>query len=81
MRVIVCILASISVFAACVGGWWFYWPIWQVQSHVKTRLPEARFAEFSGVTYNKSTGTGCGLRACRRPQRPRVRPNALHPAA
>lgn len=60
MRVIVCILASISVFAACVGGWWFYWPIWQVQSHVKTRIPEARFAEFSGVTYNKSTGTGCG---------------------
>jgi len=60
MRVIVCILASISVFAVCLGGWWFYWPIWQVESQVKNRLPEARFAVFSGVTFNKSTRTGCG---------------------
>jgi hypothetical protein len=60
MRVFLCLLASVTVFAACLGGWWFYWPVWQVEARVKSRLPEPAAASFSGVVYNKKTGTACG---------------------
>ncbi|VTU32876.1 hypothetical protein H6CHR_03889 [Variovorax sp. PBL-H6] len=60
MRVFVCLLASVSIFAGCVGAWWFYWPVWQVESRVKSRLPQPRTANLSGVFYNKATGTACG---------------------
>ncbi|VTU37170.1 hypothetical protein H4CHR_04102 [Variovorax sp. PBS-H4] len=58
MRVFVCLLATIAIFAGCVGAWWFYWPVLQVESRVKSRLPEV--ASLSGVFYNKKTGTACG---------------------
>ena len=60
MRVFICLLVSVTVFAACLGGWWFYWPTWQVEARVKSRLPEPGAASFSGVVYNKKTGTACG---------------------
>ncbi|MDR6535130.1 hypothetical protein [Variovorax soli] len=60
MRVILCLLVSVMVFAACLGGWWFYWPVWQVEARVKSRLPEPARASFSGVVYYKKTGTACG---------------------
>ena len=60
MRAIVSILAGIAVFAGCAAAWWFYWPVWQVQTQVKTKLPDARSPLFSNVTYNRATHAGCG---------------------
>jgi hypothetical protein len=60
MRVVACLLATVAIFAACLGAWWFYWPVWQVESRVKSRLSEAGTASLSGVFYNKQTRTACG---------------------
>jgi hypothetical protein len=60
MRVFLCLLVGVMVFTACLGGWWFYWPVWQVEARVKSRLAEPASASFSGVVYNKKTGTACG---------------------
>ncbi len=60
MRALMAILGGLAVFAGCAGAWWFYWPVWQVESQVKNRLPDARSAQFSSVTYNRATRAGCG---------------------
>ncbi len=60
LRLFICFAASLSVFAASIGGWWYYRPIWQVEARVKAMLPVSDKAHFSGVTFDKSTGTGCG---------------------
>jgi hypothetical protein len=61
MRVFVCLFASLAIFAGCVGGWWwFYWPTWQIEARVKSRLSDPRAARFSGIVYDKKTGTACG---------------------
>jgi len=59
MRLFACLLISASVFAACLAGW-FYWPVWQVESRVKSRLSDAAAVRFSSVVYNRKTGTACG---------------------
>ena len=60
MRVFVSLLASLAIFAACIGVWWYHWPIWQVEARVKSRLSDPARASFSGVVYHKSTGAACG---------------------
>jgi hypothetical protein len=60
MRVLACLLAGLAVFCGCIGAWWFYWPVWQVESRVKSRLADPSAARFSGVVYDKRTGTACG---------------------
>lgn len=60
MRAFVSVLAGLAVFAGCAAVWWFYWPIWQVEAQVKTKLPEARAPLFSNVTYNRATHAACG---------------------
>ena len=60
MRALVSILVGLAVFAGCAGAWWVYWPLWQIESRVKTKLPEAKTANFSSVTYNRATRSGCG---------------------
>lgn len=63
MRILLSILAGIGVFLGLTGAWWAaqpVWQAWQVEAQVKTRLPQASPARFSGVTYNKTTRTGCG---------------------
>ncbi|MEJ7687944.1 MAG: hypothetical protein WKG52_13690 [Variovorax sp.] len=59
-RLVICALASLSVFAACIGGWWHYRPIWEIEARVKAILPAHERARFSNVTFDKSTNTGCG---------------------
>jgi hypothetical protein len=60
MRAIVSILVGLAVFAGCAAAWWFYWPVWQIEARVKTKLPEARAPHFTNVTYNRATHAGCG---------------------
>ncbi len=60
MRVFVCVITSFVVFAGCIAAWWFYWPMWQVESRVKSRMTDPAAARFSGVNYDKRTGTACG---------------------
>lgn len=60
MRALVSILVGLAVFAGCAGAWWVYWPLWQIESQVKTKLPEVKTASFSSVTYNRATRSGCG---------------------
>lgn len=67
MRVVACLLASVVIFAACIGGWWFYWPIWQIEARVKSKLSDPRTASFSKVVYNKKTGTACGYVSAQEP--------------
>ncbi|MBU1357633.1 MAG: hypothetical protein KKC79_21275 [Gammaproteobacteria bacterium] len=58
MRLLISVLAGLVVFSATTALW-FYWPTWQVEVRVKARLAE-RDARLSSVTYNKTTGSGCG---------------------
>jgi hypothetical protein len=60
MRALVCTLVGLAVLASGIASWWFYWPVWRVEMQVKRKLPPATVAAFSNVTYNRSTGTGCG---------------------
>ena len=63
MRILLSILAGLGVFVGLTGAWWAaqpVWQTWQIEAKVKTRLPAAVPAKFSGVTYNKATRTGCG---------------------
>ncbi|WP_076998822.1 hypothetical protein [Variovorax sp. KK3] len=60
MRVLVCLIASIAAFVGLIAAWWFYWPVWQVESRVKSRLADPAAVHFSGVVYDKRTGTACG---------------------
>ena len=60
MRVFTCLIASLAVFAGCIAAWWFYWPVWQVESRVKRQLTDAAAVRFSGVVYDKRTRTACG---------------------
>ncbi|GAA4342096.1 hypothetical protein GCM10023165_23480 [Variovorax defluvii] len=60
MRLFTCLIVSLAVFAGCIAAWWFYWPAWHVESRVKSRLTHPAAARFSGVIYDKHTGTACG---------------------
>ncbi|MGJ7506031.1 hypothetical protein [Variovorax sp. GT1P44] len=60
MRALVSIVVGIALFVGCLAAWWFYWPVWKVEAHVREKLP-AGAATFSGVKYNRSTGAGCGF--------------------
>lgn len=59
MRVLVSALVGIALFVGCLAVWWFYLPVWKVETSVRKQLPDG-FATFSGVKYNRSTGAGCG---------------------
>ncbi|MDM0073448.1 hypothetical protein QTH90_03590 [Variovorax sp. J2P1-59] len=59
MRTLVSILTATAIFAGCIAAWWFYWPIWRVESHVREHL-RTGVATFSSVKYNRATGAGCG---------------------
>ncbi|MDM0065011.1 hypothetical protein [Variovorax sp. J31P207] len=59
MKAVASILAGIAVFAGCLAAWWFYWPAWKVEAHVREQL-RVGTATFSGVKYNRVTGAGCG---------------------
>lgn len=60
MRALMSILGGLAVFAGCATAWWFYWPVWRIESQVRTKLPSASLADFSSVTYNRATRSGCG---------------------
>ncbi|MDM0107055.1 hypothetical protein QTH97_19070 [Variovorax sp. J22R24] len=59
MRALTSILVGITLFVGCLAAWWFLWPVWKVEAHVRQQLPTS-FATFSGVKYNRATGAGCG---------------------
>lgn len=44
-----------------IATWWFYMPIHTIQSVVKKPLLDPDSAQFSEVTFNRSTGYGCGF--------------------
>ena len=46
--------------AAALAGWWFYWPIYQVQSEVRARLSDPESARFRDVSFNRAKRAGCG---------------------
>jgi hypothetical protein len=60
MRAMASILVGLALFVGSIAAWWFYWPVWKVESHVREQLPTG-FATFSGVKYNRATGAGCGF--------------------
>lgn len=53
--------ALLFVAIAVAAGWWFYWPLHQVQAQVKRGLNDPDSAQFSNVTFSRSTKAGCGL--------------------
>ena len=56
------LLAVVAVLV--VGGisaWWFYSPIYTIQSVVKKPLLDPESAQFSDVKFYRSTGYGCGF--------------------
>lgn len=53
--------AAVLLSAAIAGGWWFYWPVHQVETQVRARLNDPESARFSGVTFNRTKSVGCGL--------------------
>lgn len=59
MRALASIVVGVALFAGCLAAWWFYWPVWKVESHVRGQLSTG-WATFSGVKYNRATGAGCG---------------------
>ncbi|MBO9516112.1 MAG: hypothetical protein J7549_18505 [Variovorax sp.] len=59
MRLLVSILTGTALFAGGLAVWWFYLPVWKVETNVRSQLPDG-FATFSGVKYNRATGAGCG---------------------
>jgi hypothetical protein len=42
------------------GAWW-YWPIYQIELDVKSRLNDPESARFSDVSFNRTKRTGCGF--------------------
>jgi hypothetical protein len=60
MKRLACATTFILV-ALVAAGWWFYWPIHQVQTQVKRGLNDPDSAQFSNVTFSRSTKAGCGL--------------------
>ena len=59
MRALVSILVSVALFVSSIAVWWFYMPVWNVETNVRKQLPDG-FASFSGVKFNRATGAGCG---------------------
>src|SRR4051812_49039853 len=70
MRALVSILVGVGFFVSSIAVWWFYWPVWKVETNVRMQLPGG-FAAFSGVRFNRATGAGCGyVNAGNRPGAP-----------
>lgn len=70
MRALVSILAGVTLFVSSIAVWWFYWPVWKVETNVRKQLPDG-FTSFSGVKFNRTTGAGCGyVNAGNRPGAP-----------
>jgi hypothetical protein len=44
-----------------ISAWWFYLPIYTIQSVVKKPLLDPESAQFSNVKFFRSTGYGCGF--------------------
>lgn len=56
------LLAALAIFVTGgIAAWWFYFPIYTIQSVVKKPLLDPDSAQFSDVTFNRSTGFGCGF--------------------
>jgi hypothetical protein len=56
------LIAGLAIFVTGgIATWWFYLPIHTIQSVVKKPLLDPDSAQFSDVTFNRSTGFGCGF--------------------
>ena len=56
------LIAGLAIFVTGgIAAWWFYLPIHTIQSVVKKPLLDPDSAQFSEVTFNRSTGFGCGF--------------------
>ena len=56
------LIAGLAIFVTGgIATYWFYLPIHTIQSVVKKPLLDPDSAQFSDVTFNRSTGFGCGF--------------------
>lgn len=42
-------------------GWYYWWPIYQVEQRVKLALNDPESARFRSINFNRSNRTGCGV--------------------